>query len=460
MRIFYSIKKRYQIFLFSLLLLFSASSFCVAYFGKMTQEQYEDNVYGKEKEFNLESHTNETFSDLVFTMNNAISGPIKEEYRSLTGGGAIGSLANLIGNIYSHPPVSSYEYFADLGRNLGIVKPAYAQGVGFNALHKLLPYWKASRNIAYIFFVLVFIFTGLAIMFRVKLDPKTVISIQNAIPKFATALILVTFSYAIAGLLIDLIYVLIYLGILAIGQTGLIDVASEQAKFIGLSFPEALGLFISGFFKSGVVIVGAAIGGAVGLTVAGIPGALVGTLVGGGLVTLIISIIALFAIFKLFISLIGCYISIILLVIVGPLQIMLGALPGSTTGFGSWFRNLLKNILVFPAVAIFLLLGWLFTGLEGPDWVPPVLGVGGGGLTSILGLAIILLVNKVPDIVKSAFDKKPFAYGTAIGEATGIITKPTRGIVGGAVQGYADRLPDESKITKSIVKSVGKMIGG
>ncbi|MGB9706524.1 MAG: hypothetical protein ACPLXP_00405, partial [Microgenomates group bacterium] len=39
------------------------------------------------------------------------------------GGGAIGGITNLIAAMYANPPASSVEYFADLGRNLGIVKP-------------------------------------------------------------------------------------------------------------------------------------------------------------------------------------------------------------------------------------------------------------------------------------------------------------------------------------------------
>jgi len=42
------------------------------------------------------------------------------------------------------------------------------------------------------------------IMLRVKISPQAVVTVQSAIPKLITTLILVTFSYAIAGLVIDL----------------------------------------------------------------------------------------------------------------------------------------------------------------------------------------------------------------------------------------------------------------
>ncbi|PIV01585.1 hypothetical protein COS54_00805, partial [Candidatus Shapirobacteria bacterium CG03_land_8_20_14_0_80_39_12] len=161
--------------------------------------------------------------------------------------GALGFSTNLVASLFK-PPVSSVEYFADLGSKLGIAKPAYAQGVGFSGLSNLLPLWKAFRDVSYFFFVIIFIVIGLAIMFRVKLDPKTVITVQNALPKMVIALILITFSYAIAGLMIDLIYVLINIGIVAIGRTGWIGdaagIANEQGKYTNLSFIEGVGLVI------------------------------------------------------------------------------------------------------------------------------------------------------------------------------------------------------------------------
>lgn len=344
-------------------------------------------------------------------------------------GGAYGFTSNLVAQILTTPPVSSKEYFADLGRNFGVVKPVYAQGIGFNGLSNLLPLWKATRNLAYILFVIVFLATGLAVMFRVKLDPKTVVTIQNAIPKLVIALILVTFSYAIVGLLIDLIYLIIYLGVLAL--SGPIEafegsVTAEQARFTSLSFFDAMGIILGGssqgIFSIGSNIVGKALLPNVILNVLKVVLMAPFTVI-SALGTLIFGVVILFLLLKLFFSLLMCYISIIISVIVAPLQIMLGALPGSTMGFSSWFKNLLANILVFPAVALFLLIGSLLTHERmGPIWTPPVMGVGGEGLAALIGLGMLVLVNKVPDMVKAAFKMgKPVDYGTAIGAAFGPI---------------------------------------
>lgn len=360
---------------------------------------------------------NKVFVNVMDAGNLAISGPQSAGGQASLPGGAIGAVAGLITSLYSNPPASGIEYFADLGKNFGFVKPVYAQGIGFSGFSNLLPLWKASRNLAYILFIVAFLYIGLAIMFRVKISPQAVATIQNMLPKLIIGLVLVTFSYAIVGLLIDLIYLIIYIGVVAIGQTGWIDVVKEQARFTSLSFSDAIGLVFGSFFRSGIGVIAAVLGGIIGQIAIPIPVA--GALGGAGLVTLVFGIIALFCIIKLFIALLGCYISIIISIIAGPLQIMTGVIPGNQGGFGSWFKNLMANILVFPAVALALLIGWLLTGSHGPTWSPPVLSVTGGALNAFLGLGILLLLPKIPDMIKNAFKMKPAGYGAAIGEIAG-----------------------------------------
>jgi hypothetical protein len=127
-------------------------------------------------------------------------------------GGAIGGMNNMITMLYT-PPIHTGDYFQNLAQNFGINKKAYAQttGTGFDSLSPLLNLWSAFRNIVYLIFVIVFIVIGLAIMLRIKIDPRTVMSIQNQIPKIIIGILVVTFSFAIAGFLIDLMWVSIYL---------------------------------------------------------------------------------------------------------------------------------------------------------------------------------------------------------------------------------------------------------
>ena len=128
-------------------------------------------------------------------------------------GGAIGGMNNMISMLYT-PPLRTSDYFKDLASNFGISKHAFAAntgGTGFQSLTPLIGVWTAFRNIVYLFLVIIFVVIGLAIMLRVKIDPRTVMTIQNQIPKIIIGILAVTFSFAIAGFLIDMMWVIIYL---------------------------------------------------------------------------------------------------------------------------------------------------------------------------------------------------------------------------------------------------------
>lgn len=130
------------------------------------------------------------------------------------GGGLIGVLQNSIVTMYT-PPLHTSDYLKYLSANFGLAKKSYAASnsndLGYNSISPLSSVWVASRNVAYLFFVLIFLIIGIGIMLRVHIDPRTVMTIQNQIPKIIIAIVLVTFSFAIAGLLIDLMYVISYL---------------------------------------------------------------------------------------------------------------------------------------------------------------------------------------------------------------------------------------------------------
>ncbi len=404
-----------------------------AYSGSSSLEDWEKSV--SSQEFNLESHTNETFKNLAASIIESVApGP---EYAKKSGGGAIYALGGLIGQMYARPPASSYEYLADLGKNFGLVSPVYAQGIGFSGLTPILGLWKAFRNIAYFFFVVIFVGMGLAIMFRVKVDPKTVITVQNALPKIVIALILVTFSYAIAGLLIDLIYLLLAVVITALGSAGLIkDTGVIQGQYFGGGFMNVVGAVFGAGTRSiddlvkFVFPIGTTVGPAIGAIVGGIiggglPGAAVGGIAGlflGGAVgsiigILILLLLLLYIIFKLFLTLLNAYISIILGVIFAPFQIMLGALPGSP-GFSGWLKSLLANILVFPVVATLLLIGTILTSSNPQGlWAPPMLafpGATASAVTAIIGLGILLATLRAAEMTKGIFqikEGKPMELG-------------------------------------------------
>jgi hypothetical protein len=406
---------------------------------------FEKSVF-EDKKFNNPSHAYGNIGNISNSLSNMIMGCASQSCQEKLGvdaGGAVGNINNLIASLYATPPASSAYYLADLGQRLNIAQPVYAQGVGFSGLQPLLPLWRAARNIAYTFFVLIFIITGFAIIFRAKISPQAVVTIQSAIPKAIMALILVTFSYAIAGLMIDLMYLLIGIIFSIIPAEFIASLPHDNVSYY---YTGGFGEIIHnvwnagwGAFKGilnlggGAIILGGAmgIGAIVGAIIAG-PVGLFGSIAVGGIFLLIVALILLFITVKIFFALLTAYLGIVVSILIAPIQLMLSAIPGQNT-FGSWISNLLKNILVFPATVGMFLLAFIMSDLSSTSggqglWAPPLLGFwgekAGQAIGALLGFGIILMIPKVTDIIKGMFEKKPFEYGGALGQALG----PAKGI--------------------------------
>ena len=116
-------------------------------------------------------------------------------------GGVLGSTTSVIAMLYLNPPVRTADYLASVGQGMGIVKEAKAQvgGSGSGVLSPILKLWEVSRNISYVFMIIVFVVIGLMVMFRNKINPQTVITAQAALPGLVIGLIMITFSYFLAA---------------------------------------------------------------------------------------------------------------------------------------------------------------------------------------------------------------------------------------------------------------------
>ncbi|MEK6538607.1 MAG: hypothetical protein AABZ46_05735, partial [Nitrospirota bacterium] len=295
---------------------------------------------------------------------------------------------------------------------------------------------------------------GFMIMLRKKIDAQTVIGIEQALPNLVITLLLITFSYAIAGFVIDMIYFVTFFGIKLLAMGGIFsDTGSAAINTIKTSnlFKILLSTIFNVPGSQGSVVTTAAT--AVSGLVGDLLGNTAGSLTGGaaGLLSqpvafVIFAVAILFSIFKLFFSLLMSYIQIIIGAILGPLQLMLNAMPGSDA-FSKWFRNLLANAMAFPAAALMLVFAAALTGQTGATWkinqnigfttqsgvkwIPPLIyGENGGsgfvnsgnGLSAVValfGIGILMLTPKVVDMVKEAIQAPKFKYGSAIGEATG-----------------------------------------
>jgi hypothetical protein len=358
------------------------------------------------------------------------------------------------------PPVANIEkpkvksqFISNLRESLQFVPKAQAQGYGYIAFwgqaNVVGQLWRATRNIAYLLSAFLLIISGIMIMFRVKINPQAVITIEQALPKFAITLLLITFSFAIAGFVIDLTYVGEYLLAQVIGNAGIPvsgwvpDILSALAQITGhpaLSCCNASTIFslytdmiIGNIFFLTVLVFLALFGNLLNILAAF--ASLLGPFGGfiGFCILILFALALLFNILKLYFALAKAYAMMIITIIIGPLQILFGILPTSG-GFGSWLNNYLKNLLVFPLVSTCYIVGILlifsvkitcFLGQATASaascngYSPTLIGGSADFAILLAGLGIILAAPGIPKALEAFFAKKPFDVGTAIGESLG-----------------------------------------
>ena len=329
-------------------------------------------------------------------------------------GGVFAAVMNLTGHMYNNPPAHTATYVADVIDTTGFAQPAYAQGLGFASLDPILNLWKVFRNIAYFFFIIIFVVIGFMIMLRKRISGQAAVTAQQAIPSVIVSLILVTFSYAIAGFMVDLMYVLMFLII---------------GLFNGISFNMPNGTALTGenilnfslLHLIGFLFTANVNQEAVGANMSLVSSILesargtetfvtqVGGFAGGLTLSLVIAVAVLIGAVRLFFELLKSYAAIILYIVASPLILMFGAIPGKDV-FWPWLKGIIGNLLAFPAVLLMLIIYIEFTARGASDltvtggseggFMPPFLmgnGTAGNMVGPLLGLAIIL---GLPDIIK------------------------------------------------------------
>jgi len=381
--------------------------------------------------------------------------------KGLPVGGAIGTLTNTMIALYT-PPTSTVNYLASIGKNFGLASPVYAKttsvpGSGAGIIEPVRVLWQVIRNLVYLVFIVVFLVVGLMIMFRQKVSQQAVIGIQQALPGLIIGLILVTFSYFISALIIDTAFI----GTRLVGE---IFISTNQPNWFGewdknrpnftqenteriqnmvnqssifdlfmsamWSAPNNIGDIFGGTLNtitsnntirvlSGIVM--AVIGGIIGSFFAPVAGTVAGTAAGfaagygGGtavlslLIPVVLIIILFIQLFRLLFELISSYIQILIGTIIGPLIILTSSIPGKSGNLSSWWKGLLGNALVFPAVfAAFLFAGLIMsTPIDSWSTTPPLFG----GLETklikvILAYGILMGTPGIPKAVRNAFNIK------------------------------------------------------
>lgn len=387
---------------------------------------------------------------------------------------------NLLSLVFADRPISGVGYVKEKFNSFKLIPEAKAQtvGFGFTALRPIQDMWRGTRNVAFGLFVLVSVIFSFMIMFRIKINPQTIITVQSAIPKVIISLVLVTFSYAIAGFLIDLMYVVIgLLSVVLASFSPIFNSGSGSLQSLGvfhfLVYGQPLGELQLGpiqvggqatifgflFIMTAPLIIGLGI-----LTF--VAAAVAGSFSGGILAIIplllyiIVVVVTIWIAIRTVWDLFRAFANVILSTIFAPLQITLGVLIPNF-GFGQWVRNYISYLSVFVVTGVTGFLSILFTvhgllygamGITGGNvlvqyllipitnvlapgsvpsalqpppvgaW-PPLLGSGNGVWIGILflGVAFVLftIIPKASDMVQAFIQGKQYSYGSGVGEAFG-----------------------------------------
>jgi len=340
-----------------------------------------------------------------------------------------GSISNFMSMPFSKPPASAVVWAQDGLANSGLVPQAQAsEGIGFSSIKGFIYVWTAFRNVALMLLVLITIILGFMIMFRANLDGQTAVSLQSILPRIVLTMLYISFSFAIAGLFIDLMYLFIGISVDVIWGSGLgmdpESVVRARDEFMGagmnnlwwvninpfvvgsafwdmvpMSFKGILDLLvfknlnmivlrgITWLIESPITAISnvgfntGALGFAVGGNIGYLPKFLVwiiqliGTawlswVLPGMILGLLITLTILFFAFRIFFLLLSSYIKIMLYIIFAPIIIIFEIIPGNSS-FSWWLKNLAGELIAFPTVIIIMLAGQMINLINdktGPYW--------------------------------------------------------------------------------------------
>jgi hypothetical protein len=267
------------------------------------------------------------------------------ENPNLSDGAKLGLLGTvdqpLTALVYNPPRIDVAEHLAQQWiPNYAPQTNVYASGYDRLTESGIADIWSSVRNVAYIFFVIVFIVGGFMIMFRHKLGGQTMVTLYNTLPNIIVGLVLVTFSFAIVGFLIDIGALLIRVmdGFLDVSQKvdaaspwGVADTYSEKVMDSVMTnlIQNLQDTAFSGLGKIASKIFGA-------------------------IFEFILAVIFLFISIKILFALIKAYIGIVFDTITSPIVLAIATIPGKSGVMKDWFNRVMKNVMVF--VFIFVLL--------------------------------------------------------------------------------------------------------
>ena len=325
-------------------------------------------------------------------------------------------------------------------------------------------------------------------MFRQKLGGQTAVTVMSALPNLIITLVLITFSYAIAGLVIDLMYLVIYLVIGVFKSQHLLpasvpapwlsdrqNISLEDIALNNNIFSNGLQLIFGGnadgsgdgFVKTAASAVSEMV--VTFFSKAGVVEDVLG--IGANVIAYLIFAIAIFfAVTKTFFQLLMSYATFVISVIVSPFQLMVGAFTGKQD-FWQWLKNLIATLAPFPVVITMIFLAMVLagqgppeskvgyrSGMGGNGFQAPQIGLGNdtGAIAAIQGLIAIGILMLIPEAVKLSRDwigaKNPFEK--YMGDINANLQKGWKG--GQLIDGIGPKMPG----AKDMLPVLGQSLGG
>lgn len=425
----------------------------------VTDSKEREKIYSEGKKCNESNHSCvvfETLEDIEMGVLQKGRGEMPQEGEEPSemgadAGGVLGQTSRLITMTYT-PQASGVYYVAEALNSTGLASPTYAQGYGYYALSPFLRIWRVFRNLVYMIFAIMIIVIAIMILFRQKVGSQAAVTAQQALPRIVVALILVTFSYAIAGFLIDLMYWLMaiigaFVEVKAGRSWGVMggkEFTTQMLMFGG--FGDLASIILTGQFNnvySGVQSIVAAFMGDKSLWES-----VLGHLA-GATVSLIFMIALIFSLFRLLFILMKSYAAVLLYTLFSPFFLMMHAIPG-TNSFSDWVKKIIANLS--PSIIVFVMIIMIgvmnhyakSTDSTGRGFVPPYITAGADSSTSgstatsagmVVSFAILLAMPEIVNGIKQKLAGGSGFFEQMAGSAGGRFM----GAGGGMALGYMRR---------------------
>ncbi|OGG15956.1 hypothetical protein A3D78_03300 [Candidatus Gottesmanbacteria bacterium RIFCSPHIGHO2_02_FULL_39_14] len=372
--------------------------------------------------------------------------------------GLLGVASNLFIIPYANPPASFSFALMNKLSDVSMGGKVYAQatGLGMTSLSAYLSFWSISRNIAYSLIIIALLITGFLYIFRFKIDPNISIDIEKTILKAVLVVLTVTFSFAIAGFFIDLMYLSLMVVFQIARTNNLVDAQLVESLY-GHTSPGEIFDFLTiqsnpyAFVDSFLKIIPDTVRNLIKDNLTFMLGMQIypnvasalhdivtfietrffalefdpGALAAGGLaiplsgwlasqiiekleqLVLIVAIYfaLLFLYFRILFTLIGSYIEIVFGVVFAPFLLLADIFPGKNQ-FSKWLKRLLANIITFPLLAVLFLAGANIikaVSSTGNAFLPPPLsGITQTVLSSFVSIGVLMAIPAIIDRIKKS----------------------------------------------------------